>query len=171
MHHRIHRSINKNNSLLKKRMYRVVNACSKRATSLLIDVENSDEVLSKAIVHGYPTFRDEKPLFPTGFRIEFFRGVDNKSSAFGLSVEYSYYDLQCNVLGSNTVKITLLGKPPEGRCISESSLIRNDDCVPDFSSTGEHYINVPVDEDAANEKIITEIIRISDYLSSLIIDE
>jgi len=145
--------------------------CSKRTSDLLIEVENSDEVLSKAYVCSGPTFVDNKPLFPTRFLVGFIRDIDCKSTVYGLSIEYSYSDMKINFLGSSIVKIMLLGVPPEGKDIFWTPSIHNDDGVPDFSSTGERYIDVGIDDDFANTKIISEIIRISDYLSSLIIYE
>lgn len=146
-------------------------ACSIRTSNLLIEVENSDEVLSKAYVCSGPTFFDNKPLFPTRFLIGFVRDSTCKSTVYGLSVEYSYLDRQCSFLGSNTVKIMLLGVPPEGKDIFWSPSICNDEGVPYFSPTGERYIDVGVDADVANTRIISEIIRISNHLSFSIIDE
>ena len=152
-------------------MMNTVIACSIRTSNLLIEVENSDEVLSKAYVCSGPTFFDNKPLFPTRFLIGFVRDSTCKSTVYGLSIEYSYLDMKINFLGSSTVKIMLLGTPPEGRDIFSSPSISNDVGVPGFSSTGELYVDVGNDDDFANTKIISEIIRISDHLSSLIIDE
>jgi len=152
-------------------MMNAVITCSRRISDLLIEVENSDEVLSKAYVCSGPTFFDNKPLFPTRFLIGFVRDIDCKSTVYGLSVEYSYFDRKYSFLGSNTVKIMLLGVPPEGKDIFWSPSIRNDDGVPYFSSTGERYIDVGTDDDFANTKIVSEIIRISEHLSTPIIDE
>ena len=152
-------------------MMNAVIMCSRRISDLLIEVENSDEVLSKAYVCSGPTFFDNKPLYPTRFLIGFVRAVNCKSTVYGLSVEYSYLDRQCSFLGSNTVKIILLGVPPEGKDIFWSPSICNDEGVPYFSPTGERYIDVGVDADVANTRIISEIIRISNHLSFSIIDE
>ena len=138
---------------------------SSRAMELLVKIKASDEVLIKGSVVSGPTLFEGKPMYPTNFHIRLKEKVTRNSLTKVLYIEVPYLDEYGKIRETYTVKIMI-----RGLSLNSLTYIRNPDCIPGFSLNGEIYIDIDTGHDPG-ARIISEIVRISDFLKCMNTDE